>query len=205
MRAANYKGPIYGDPDIISDATQWAATGQNDILRQVADLLQFKHEQPRVELIRQSGLFETATNAIYAAGRSKSMMKTLNETAKNIQKANAVLLLSQLIPEAQEEGYPTPSLDAAIKAERVLSSIDGSQIPGDLDMYTTPDGEIAIDISGGYRKGLLFLFASDGSALVILTIDGRHRRAYYDDPPSGVDGFMSDALRDLNNARQATT
>ena len=205
MKAANYKGRIYGDPDIVSDATQWAATGHNDILRQVADLLQSKHEQPRVELIGQSGLFETATNAIYAAGRNKSMVKSLNETAKNIQKASAVLILSQLIPEAQEEGYPTPSLDAAIKAERVLASISGSQLPGDLDMYTTPDGEIAIDISGGYRKGLLFLFASDGSALVILTIDGRHRRAYYDDAPSGADGFINDALRDLNSARQAAT
>ena len=113
---------------------------------------------------------------------------------------SAKQMLREMQAESRQEGFPEPSLKSAINAQYMLEYFNRRLLPSEADVYSTSDGEIAISISGGYRRGLLLLFGADGSALIMLTIDGIHRRVYYDNPPRKLDGFLQDALHDLNRA-----
>lgn len=117
---------------------------------------------------------------------------------------SATQLHSDLQDEARAEGHPLPSFTAAAKAQFMLNALEMQPLPNEPVTYPTPDGEIAIDVSGGYRKGLLLLYAHDGSALIMLTINGVHQRAYYDKAPRQINGFLRDALRELNYASRAS-
>jgi hypothetical protein len=110
-------------------------------------------------------------------------------------------LLDTMRNESKEEGIPVPSIAAATNARCLLQKLERIPLPSNPEIYPTPDAEIAIDISGGYRKSVLILCDSSGGALIMLTINGVHRRACYDLAPRVLDGFLRDALRDLHRAK----
>ena len=66
-----------------------------------------------------------------------------------------------------------------------------------------PDGEIAIDVPGGPGRSVLLLCGSDGGALCSVNMNGAHRRARYSDARGLPDGFVSDALAELERLNNA--
>ncbi len=98
--------------------------------------------------------------------------------------------------EALEEGFPIPSRMARENARRLLQAMH--RISGRrLEVYPTPDGEVAIDAPGGQGRSVLLLCDSEGGALCLVNMNGKHRRARYADSNGLPDGFVREALAEL--------
>ena len=110
-------------------------------------------------------------------------------------KLQATLLdLDDAEREALEDGFPIPSKLALENARRLVHAMYG--IAGRrYELYPTPDGEIAIDAPGGTGRSVLLLCDSDGGALCLVNMNGKHRRARYAN--SLPDGFIREALAEL--------
>ena len=154
-----------------------------------------------VEATQRAVLVQGDTGIRSGQGWSSTWrLSTLQRRSTDEVSASAEKLFRDLKREANEEGFPEPSYEAAVKAQYMLESLEHRLLPSPAETYPTPDGEIAIDIRGGYRKGLLLLYERKGSVLMLLTIDGVHQRAYFDKPPRHVNGFLQDALHELISA-----
>lgn len=98
--------------------------------------------------------------------------------------------------EALEEGFPIPSRMARENARRLLQAMH--RISGRrLEVYPTPDGEVAIDAPGGQGRSVLLLCDSEGGALCLVNMNGKHRRTRYADSNGLPDGFVREALAEL--------
>ena len=98
--------------------------------------------------------------------------------------------------EACEEGTPIPSDLAFKNAERLLK--DMYEIaPRRFEVYPTPDGEIAIDAPDGRGSSIILLCDSDGGALCLVNMNGSHRRRRYLAIDTIPDGFLREALLEL--------
>ena len=104
--------------------------------------------------------------------------------------------LDQATDEAREEGFPAPSGKALESARRLLYAMYRIS-PRRFEIYPTPDGEIAIDAPGGPGRSVLLLCDSDGAALCLVNMNGAHRRARYSDTRGLPDGFVREALAEL--------
>lgn len=118
-----------------------------------------------------------------AGGRNTDLRDALND-------------LDETTAEAQEEEFPTPSDLALANARRLLLAMYKLS-PQRFEVYPTPDGEVAIDAPGGRGRSVVLLCDSDGGALCLVNMDGRHRRARYSDTGSLPDGFVREALDEL--------
>ena len=98
--------------------------------------------------------------------------------------------------EARDEGFPVPSDAALANARRLLGKIDENS-GRRIEVYPMPDGEIAVDASNGFGRSVLLLCDSDGGALCLVNMNGKHRRARYPDAGRLPDDFVRDALVDL--------
>lgn len=113
----------------------------------------------------------------------------LAETLRDLHESRA---------EAREEDYPIPSDTALENAERLLNAMYRIS-PRRFEVYPTPDGEIAIDAPGGHNRSVLILCDSQGGALCLVNMDGDHRRARYSTSRRLPDGFVREALADLES------
>ena len=104
--------------------------------------------------------------------------------------------LDEAKDEARVEGFPAPSDTALGNARRLLRAMYRI-LPRRFEVYPMPDAEIAIDIPGGPGRSVLLLCGSDGGALCLVNMNGAHRRARYSDPRRLPDGFVRDALAEL--------
>ena len=104
--------------------------------------------------------------------------------------------LHAAMDEAREEGFPVPSEMALENAEHLLREMYLIS-PRRFEVYPTPDGEIAIDASGGHGRSILLLCDSKGGTLCLVNLNGTHRRARYSTTNTLPDGFVRDALTDL--------
>ncbi len=104
--------------------------------------------------------------------------------------------LSQVAQEAREEEFPLPSSAALTNAEYLLKEMYGI-LPRRFEIYPTPDGEVAIDAPGEYGRSVLVLCDSEGGALCLVNMNGEHRRARYSTTSILPDGFVREALADL--------
>ena len=104
--------------------------------------------------------------------------------------------LKELADEALEEGFPVPS-DAAIDNARRLLEHVFDVLPRRYEIYPTPDAEVAIDAPGGSGASVIVLCESDGAALCLVNIGGRQRRARYSTVETLPDGFVREALVEL--------
>ena len=104
--------------------------------------------------------------------------------------------LDEAEDEAREEGFPIPSNTALGNARRLLHAMYRI-LPRRFEVYPMPDGEIAIDVPGGPGRSVLLLCGSDGGDLCSVNMDGAHRRARYSDTRGLPDGFVRDALAEL--------
>lgn len=98
--------------------------------------------------------------------------------------------------EAREEEFPVPSDMALGNARRLLHAMYWI-LSRRFEVYPMPDGEIAIHVPGGPGRSVLLLCGSDGGALCSVNMDGVHRRARYTDTRRLPDGFVRDALAEL--------
>ena len=99
--------------------------------------------------------------------------------------------------EAHEEGFPAPS-DAALGCARTILRSMYELSPRRYEIYPTPDGEVAIDAPGGFGRSVLLLCESDGGALCLVNMNGSHRRARYSNAKMLPDGFVREALVELD-------
>ena len=106
--------------------------------------------------------------------------------------------LRQATEEASEEGFPTPSDNALANANRLLKEMHGISRRR-FEVYPTQDGEIAIDAPGGHGRSVLLLCDSQGGALCLVNMNGKHRRARYSSTEMLPDGFVREALAELDH------
>ena len=104
--------------------------------------------------------------------------------------------LRLVLTDAKEEGYPPPTRLALSNAERILRGMY-ALTPVRLEVYPTPDSEVAVVAPGSPRSSVMVLCDSDGSALCMVNMDGEHRRARYSTADRLPDGFLRDALAEL--------
>ena len=106
--------------------------------------------------------------------------------------------LAEAPAEAQEEDYPVPSDLAFANARRLLPAISRLS-PRPMSVYPTPDGEICIDLSGGFGRSVLLLCESGGGALCLVSLDQEHCRERYDTVRTLPDGFVRAALAEMEH------
>ena len=97
--------------------------------------------------------------------------------------------------EAIDEAYPQPTQLALANAGRMLRRMH-ALLPTRLEVYPTPDGEIAI-VAPCTRQSVMVLCDSNGGALCMVNMDGEHRRAKYSAASSLPDSLLRDALNEL--------
>ena len=98
--------------------------------------------------------------------------------------------------EAVEQGYTRPTALALANAGRILRQMHALHQTR-LEVYPTPDGEVAIVVPGSPRRSVMVLCESNGGAFCTVNMDGKHRRARYSTAASLPDDFCTDALDEL--------
>ncbi len=121
-------------------------------------------------------------------------IEMLRERDRDLRAALDDLL--QASQEAREEGFPVPS-ELALANARYLLRAAFKYARRRYEVYPTPDGEIAIDASGGRGRSVLLLCGSDGGVLCLVNMNGKLRRARFSDAVSLPDGFVCEALDEL--------
>ena len=106
--------------------------------------------------------------------------------------------LREAVKEALDEGFPKPSETALNNADRLLRSMY-KIAPRRFEVYPTPDGEIAIDAPNGRGSSVILLCESEGGALCLANLKSGHRRSPYSSAEILPDGFLGEALADLES------
>ena len=142
----------------------------------------------------------------FSAEASSFPLKTVDFTAlagdRYPDLCDALRDLEEARGEAREEGFAVPSNVALGNAQRLLHAMYGLS-PRRFEVYPVPEGEIAIDVPGGPGRSVLLLCGSDGGALCSVNMNGAHRRARYSDARGLPDGFVRDALAELERPDSA--
>ena len=110
--------------------------------------------------------------------------------------AEAQKRLGEVAEDAREENHQFPSELAFQNAQRLLPEIYEIS-PRYFDIYSMPDGEIAIDAPGGYGRSVVLLCEPGGGALYLVTLGDEHRRARYATTRNLPDGFVREVLAQL--------
>ena len=118
------------------------------------------------------------------------------DSSLEVELTEALHDLSNARDEAREEGLPLPSKAALQNAEVLLKEMYGISARR-FEVYPTPDGEIAIHAPGGPGRSVLLLCGPEGGALCLVNMSGGHRRASYSTTETLPDGFVREALAEL--------
>ena len=102
--------------------------------------------------------------------------------------------------EADEEGFPAPSPVAVAGAERLLRAIF-EILPHRLEVYPTPDRQIAIHAKIGRGSSVIVLCDAEGGAACLVNINGKHRRRNYLSSHTLPNDFLKSALAELEKTR----
>ncbi len=99
---------------------------------------------------------------------------------------------------AREEGFPIPSKSSIDNARHLLNEIHKISTLH-LEVYPTPDGEIAIHSPNGHGRSVLLLCSSDGGTLCLANLESGHRRKSYPTTDALPDKFLRQAFTDLES------
>lgn len=98
---------------------------------------------------------------------------------------------------AIEENFPVPSKIAINNAERLIRAIqDMSHLR--IEVYPTPDGEIALDVPNGRAQSVALLCES-GGVLCLANLAGGHRSKRYANADALPDEFLREAVMGLES------
>ena len=111
--------------------------------------------------------------------------------------------LDEVKNEAREDEFLVPSDVAVGNARRLLHAMYRI-VPRRFEVYPMPDGEIVIDVPGGPGRSVLLLCGLDGDALCSVNMNGVHRSARYSSARGLPDGFVREALAELERSDVAT-
>ena len=111
--------------------------------------------------------------------------------------ADALQELAEAPADAEEDELGAPSKTALANAERLLKAMYRIS-PRRYGVYPVSGARIAIDARGSKNRGVVVTCDSDGGALCLVSIDGERRRARYSTARRLPDGFIREALADLD-------
>ena len=113
--------------------------------------------------------------------------------------ADALAELGDVVQEAREEGFETPSEETVGVTERLLRAMYGLRRCR-FEVYPTHDGDVAISAPGGHGRSVLVVCDSEGGVLCSVNMNGQHRRAVYDSRSAAAlpAGFVQEALAALD-------
>ena len=130
------------------------------------------------------------------ATSQQDLRQAASEPHEDSDLRDALIELKEAVDYAREEGFPIPSQIAITNAERLLKEL--SKVSSlHLEVYPTPDGEIAVHIPNGRGRSVVLLCGSNGEALCLANLDSGHRRKSYATADALPDRFVSKALVDL--------
>ena len=178
LKALNRKTSIgWGDlPGVVGG--EW-----DDVLRSVA-------------LLSGADLCEASTTGLRLSEHGERLLADGPDSpSHDAGLSDALRDLRETSDEAREEGTPLPSNAALESAERLLREMYRIS-PRRFEVYPTPDGEVAID-APSCGSSVLMLCDSDGGALCLVNVGGTHRRARYSTTQTLPDGFVREALVEL--------
>ena len=98
--------------------------------------------------------------------------------------------------EVAEEALPELSDDTKVKARKIILSLMTQPLAPTV--YPTMDGEVAIYFKSPVTtSSVLILVGNDGGAACFSSVNGKNRRARYDDSSELPDEFVTAQLRAL--------
>ena len=106
--------------------------------------------------------------------------------------------LDSVIEDAEDAGYPVPEIIAFKNAEQLLNDLYTIS-PRHYGVYPLSDGEISIDAPNGKGSSVWFICYSKGDISCLVNIKGKHRRARYSSLEGLPDGFVREAMAELEN------
>ena len=104
--------------------------------------------------------------------------------------------LHEVADYAREEGFPVPSKSAISNAGRLLKETHKISALH-LEVYPTPDGEIAVHVPNGRGRSVVLLCDSDGGVLCMANLDSGHHRKGYLVADTLPDRFLREVLMEL--------
>jgi len=111
----------------------------------------------------------------------------------------AMMELNQIDDEVYEEALPEIRSDTKDKARKIIFALMGQSIPPTV--YPTMDGEIALYFKSPITtSSVLLLVGNDGQAACFSYINGKNRRARYEDATELPDEFVRAQLRALKES-----
>ena len=105
--------------------------------------------------------------------------------------------LAEAPADAVEDDLEVPTEMAMSNAERLLKAMYLIS-PRRYGVYPVSGARIAIDARGLNDRGMVVTCDSDGGALCLVSINGERRRAWYSTARQLPDGFIREALADLD-------
>ncbi len=146
------------------------------------------------------GLGEVLLRSAYFEARPQTVNLAVSSVLSgDLQDAMADLRTAP--DEADEEGYPLPKEIALSNAKRILQRLYALW-PIRFEVHPTPDGEIAVVAPGGFGRSVMVLCDSQGGALCMVNLNGKHRRARYSSADGLPDGFLREALDELKHGER---
>ena len=100
--------------------------------------------------------------------------------------------------ECAESGHDVPPEDVIQEARRIVRGML-RRIPCEYDVYPMDERSVAVEVDGGLGRRTLLVCEDGGSAVCIVTVNRKSRRARYEDSSILPDGFVFDALRDMGH------
>lgn len=97
---------------------------------------------------------------------------------------------------AAEENFPVPSKVAIDNAERLIRAIQ-DMCSLRIEVYPTPDGEIALDVPNRRAQSVALLCESGGGALCLANLASGHRRKRYPNADALPDKFLREVFAEL--------
>ena len=120
------------------------------------------------------------------------------------ERSHILALFGELEKEAASMGHDIPSADVIAEARRIFARMPFSRHL-EYDVYSMPDGGVAIGINGTFGRAMVLICEPGKSALCVVTIDRVSRRARYDDSGFLPDAFVREGLRSLTPSRESVT
>jgi hypothetical protein len=112
--------------------------------------------------------------------------------------ATALRELEEAPAEASEMGWPSPGEGLLLSARQLLRSLEVEGLPPPA-VYPNEAGDIEIAF-GRSGRSVLLLIETSGAAVCFASIDGRNRRARYQDMNDLPDAFVRQQLAYLKEA-----